>query len=130
MRAAAVYVLIQVLAYGLDMGTFVLLHRLYEASVISSNIAAKIVAGCFAFVSHRHITFAIARPGPLISQVIRYSLLLLANSFASSALLAFFMSFVSFPVAAKIFADTILIAVSFSLSKSVVFRGAKASDGH
>lgn len=112
------------------MGTFVLLHRVFEASVISSNILGKIVAGCFAFMSHRHITFSIARQGPLLPQFIRYSILLVANSLTSSALLALLLTLFSLPVAAKIVADTILIAVSFSLSKSVVFRGAKAGDGH
>jgi len=128
MKAATIYIIVQLLAYGLDVGTFVAMHRLYEVAAIPSNVAAKIVAGCFAFFAHRHVTFAAASHGSLVNQAVRYVLLLLVNSLASSAILALLLKFAP-PVPAKILADTILIVISFSLSKSVVFRRAKASNG-
>jgi putative flippase GtrA len=130
MKAATLYIGVQVLAYGLDVGTFVLLVQAFCFSPLYANICAKVVAGCFAFFSHRHLTFGDARQGRMVDQALRYVLLLLANSLASSAMLALFMQFIPSPVVAKVVADVILIAVSFSLSKTVVFRGAKASQGH
>jgi putative flippase GtrA len=130
MRAAALYVIVQLLAYGLDVGTFVLLVERFAVAPLWANICAKAVAGCFAFFTHRHVTFDAAAGGRLSDQALRYVLLLIANSVASSAMLALFMRVVPSPVMAKIIADVILIAVSFGLSKSVVFRGAKSGQGN
>lgn len=129
MKAAAVYVAVQLLAYGIDVGTFILLVEGFAVSPLWANIGAKVMAGCFAFFSHRHVTFDAAAGGRLSDQALRYVLLLAANSLASSALLALFMQLTPSPILAKVAADVILIAVSFSLSKAVVFRGANPGRG-
>ena len=126
MRSATVYVIVQIAAYGLDVGTFTSLVAVFHISPLYANIIGKTVAGCFAFFAHRHVTFMTAH-GRLSHQAGRYVLLLIANSLASSAMLALFMRFIPSPVAAKIAADVILIALSFALSKSMVFRSAKSA---
>lgn len=125
MRAATLYILVQLIAYGLDIGTFALLVERIGTAPLPANICAKAVAGCFAFFTHRHVTFGGAAEAGVAGQAVRYVLLLAANSVASSGLLALFLHALPSPVIAKILADVILIAVSFSLSKWVVFRSAE-----
>ncbi|WP_038364544.1 GtrA family protein [Bosea sp. UNC402CLCol] len=125
MRAATLYVLVQLIAYGLDIGTFALLVERLGTAPLPANICAKGVAGCFAFCTHRYVTFGGAAEAGVGGQALRYVLLLAANSLASSALLVLFLHAMTSLVVAKIAADVILIAVSFSLSKWVVFRSAQ-----
>lgn len=130
MRAAAFYIAVQLAAYGLDIGTFVLLVDVFAIGPLWANICAKAVAGGFAFFSHRHVTFQSAASESVSGQGLRYSILLIANSMASSAMLALFMRVMPSPALAKVVADIILIAASFRLSKAVVFRGARPGQGN
>jgi putative flippase GtrA len=127
MKSLPLYVFIQLLAYFLDVGTFIFFVQYFDASPFLTNIFAKFVAGSFAFFTHRHLTFA-ASDGGLSSQAILYLLLLFANSLASSAFLLIFVIFINSSVLAKIIADFILVFVSFGLSKTIVFRRIKSSN--
>jgi putative flippase GtrA len=118
-----IYVLVQLLAYGIDVGLFSVVHFGFHFDAWSANIIAKVAAGCFALFTHRSFTFQGASSQPLLTQAVKYFALLLANSIAASFLL--YILLLGLPnaiVAAKIVSDVILLAVSFLASKTLVFR--------
>ena len=122
MSAPFRYIVVQLLAYCLDVGTFAAIVTLTDLAAPYANICAKVAAGTFAFFAHRHVTFEAAEHGRLWDQMARYAALLLANSFASSALLAVILLVLPHPLAAKVLSDVALTAVSFGLSKTFIFR--------
>jgi putative flippase GtrA len=131
------YLAVQVFAYGLDMGGFLLMTYFLETDVIIANVFGKIVAGVFAFFVHRNFTFGVADETNRGHQAARYFMLLVLNLPLSSAalslmLLALNVSLLSaalslvllivpLPVLAKFIADVICIFVTFWLSKKYVF---------
>lgn len=129
MSALVRYIAVQLLAYGLDVGTFTAIVTLVDLAAPLANVFAKIVAGIFAFFAHRHVTFEAAEHGRLWDQMARYATLLLLNGFASSALLATLLLVIPHPLVAKILADVALITVSFSLSKALIFRRHRTEAG-
>jgi putative flippase GtrA len=122
-RAAVVYLAVQVAAYGLDFGTFFALYRFDLLDPVPANVAGKFVAAVFAFLMHRNLTFWQASGARLLPQAVRYVALLLFNAAASSLLLAVLADRLLSPSAAKLFADFIMVALSFGMSKALVFRG-------
>ena len=78
------YGAIQVMAYALDMGAFLLLIALVDDHPILANIAGKGVAGVFAFFLHRHFTFQ-STHGSSKAQALRYFSLLAINIPVASA---------------------------------------------
>lgn len=118
------YILIQLLAYGIDLGLFVLLVKSGMAGPIVSNIAAKVAAGVFAFVIHRSFTFQGATTASVKRQAILYSLLLAINVPLTSGVLALVLIWLTEPVFAKPLADSICILLTFGLSKFFIFRNA------
>jgi len=138
------YVLVQVVAYGLDMGSFLLLVG--GAGPLLANVIAKVLAGTFAFFAHRHITFRlIAEPagqsqtgrvqsGPSQTghnqpgrQAVRYAMLLAANIPLASLLLLAVLVLVPVPVIAKFIADVICVGLTYWLSRHLVFRAERPS---
>ena len=117
------YVAIQVLAYGLDIGVFLLLLQTDLAEPIWANVFAKFVAGVFAFIVHRWFTFQAAESGVIRQQAIRYFVLLALNIPVASAILAFLLVWIDTPVASKFIADIICVALTYALSKHFVFTG-------
>ncbi len=127
LRVFSRYVFVQLLAYLLDMGTFVLLG-FAGVQPVAANVASKLVAGAFAFASHRRFTFGVHRQRAR-SQVVKYALLLGINIPLSSALLALLMQVVPSAILAKLLADVLGVALTFLLSRQVVFRASKGVDG-
>lgn len=125
LRAFSRYLLVQVLAYGIDMGGFVLLTWGAGVSPVIANIAGKLAAGAFAFLAHRRFTFGVHLEGGGRAQLLKYSLLLVANIPLSSALLAWLLHWIDSPVAAKFVSDAICVALTFGLSRTLVFRAPK-----
>lgn len=122
-RVPVIYVAVQLLAYGIELGSFSLIRFGLETDVVIANVAAKVFAGCFALFAHRNITFSCASEQPLFSQAAKYFFILLINSFLASALLALLLHFAtSVTVLIKIGTDVIMIVVSFAASKAMVFR--------
>jgi putative flippase GtrA len=122
------YVVIQVVAYGVDMVTFLFLLHLSAWQPILANAAAKVLAGTFAFLAHRRVTFAVHRAGGAWSQSLRYAALLLVNIPISSLLLGLALTVVPHPTAAKILSDVIAVGFTFWLSRRYVFTaGLRAS---
>lgn len=114
------YVAVQLAAYALDMGMFLVLLHGGIAGPVPANVAAKIAAGAFAFFAHRAFTFRLggtARAG----EATRYAILLALNVPLASALLAALLHVVPHPVAAKFLADVVCVGLTFLLTRRAVF---------
>jgi putative flippase GtrA len=117
------YIAVQLVAYGIDMGGFLVMLTLTSAGPVADNVVGKLLAGIFAFLCHRRITFRSAGTTTIWRQAIRYFPLLAVVTPLSSALLAILLRWISEPVAAKFVADVICVAVTYLLSKHFVFIG-------
>jgi len=116
------YLLIQVFAYGIDMGTFLFLLHFDLAGPIIANIGSKLAAGSFAFVAHRRYTFNVAESGFAGRQAVRYFIVLVTNVPVASAMLVFILIWVPLPVVAKFLSDIVMVALSYVLSKKFIFN--------
>lgn len=122
------YLVVQVLAYGVDMGTFLLASTVFAWRPVAANVLAKILAGAFAFLAHRRITFETHGDGAARSQLLRYVALLALNVPLASGILALLLPLIGSPVVAKVVADCICVGITFLLSRSLVFT-APGKDG-
>jgi putative flippase GtrA len=119
------YISIQLIAYGIDLGLFLILQLSGFSGPIGSNILAKLAAGSFAFVAHRNFTFRVSIGSAIRQQAIRYFMLLAFNVLMASVILALLLVWITSSVAAKFIADIVCVALSYSLSKSFVFTAQK-----
>ena len=120
-RVFSRYVGVQVLAYGIDMGSFLLFVALGMGPVLA-NVPAKLAAGTFAFLAHRRVTFGVHGRGGAGSQLLRYALLLALNVPLSSGLLALLLPWIGPAALAKFIADAICVLLTFFASRHFVFR--------
>jgi len=120
------YLIVQCLAYGLDLGGFLLLFSVLGTGPLPANAAGKIVAGVFAFLAHRSFTFQLTGKRPESRQVIGYCMLLTLNIPLSSAVLYGFMQFIPLTIVAKVAADAVCIGITYTLSRKYVFRDSSA----
>lgn len=116
------YVAVQVVAYGLDFGTFILLMKALDSGAIAANVAAKVVAGAFAFLAHRAFTFRVAGPHRMVGEAVRYALLLALNVPLATGLLALFLVVIRDAPMAKVLADVVSVGLTFLLTRHAVFR--------
>jgi putative flippase GtrA len=116
------YLAVQVVAYAIDVGGFLLVLWLFEGFPVLANCAGKIAAGCFAFFAHRMFTFSGARSGDAKAQALKYALLLLANIPVSSAALALLLLVCPVEIVAKVIADTLAVLLTFAISHRFVFK--------
>jgi putative flippase GtrA len=123
-----VYIIVQIAAYIIDFSIYALLFSLVGWSPISSNVVAKIAAGCFAFFCHRTYTFEANAGENVARQALLYAALLVLNVPVSSALLWIFMAVGAGPIIAKLAADVCGVIINFVLLKSIAFR--RTSSGH
>jgi len=117
------YLLVQVLAYGLDMGGFIILLAHFDIAPLLANMVSKVLAGVFAFVAHRHFTFWVAKTGTREQQGVRYFVLLALNIPLSTLVLGVILWVIPMAVVAKFIADMICVVLTFWLSKRFVFIG-------
>lgn len=117
------YTTIQLLAYGIDMGLFLIVLQSGLTGPINANVLAKLAAGIFAFVAHRSFTFRVSENTAIRQQAIRYFLLLALNVPVASATLALLLVWIAEPVAAKFIADIVCVALTYGLSKYFIFTG-------
>ncbi|WP_445571870.1 GtrA family protein [Pseudomonas sp. E102] len=115
------YGAIQLIAYALDMGAFVLLVALFEDHPILANIAGKGIAGVFAFFLHRHFTFQ-SFHGSAKAQAVRYFSLLAINIPVASVLFSVGLYFVDSPAPVKFVCDVVCVALTYWISKLFVFH--------
>ncbi|MFJ3120886.1 GtrA family protein [Pseudomonas protegens] len=118
------YGAIQVLAYALDMGTFLLLLYFFQNEPVLANIAGKGVAGLFAFFLHRHFTFQ-STAGSSKVQAVRYFSLLAINIPAASVLLGAGLYFFDNPTVVKFVSDVACVLLTYWLSKVFIFHSDK-----
>lgn len=115
------YGAIQLMAYALDMGAFLLFIALLEGHPVLANIAGKGVAGVFAFFLHRHFTFQATR-GSSKAQAVRYFSLLAINIPVASVLFSVGLYVVDSPAPVKFVCDVICVALTYWISKLFVFH--------
>ena len=117
------YVVVQLLAYCIDFGTFVLLMDRLQSSSILANAVGKINACVFAFYMHRWFTFS--STGAIGAEATRYATLAVLNTAAASALLWLLLAAIPGAVVAKVISDVIFITATFAIARIFVF-GQKA----
>ncbi|EFQ62887.1 MULTISPECIES: GtrA family protein [Pseudomonas] len=115
------YGTIQLMAYALDMGTFLLLMTLSQDHPVLANITGKMVAGVFAFFLHRHFTFQSTHASGK-AQAVRYFSLLALNIPVASALFSLGLYFINSPAPVKLISDVICVALTYWISKLFVFH--------
>ena len=116
------YSLIQIVAYGIDLGSFLAFYKTGFAGPIWSNIGSKVAAGAFAFFAHRIFTFAVRHRTALGQQLVRYFAALSLNVPLSSIILAGLLNWLPNATLAKVLADILCVGISFSVAKFFVFR--------
>jgi len=115
------YLLVQLVAYSLDLGSFELLVWSGAAVPVVANLIGKVPAGLFAFVAHRWFTFRAHGSRRMHREAAKYFVLLALNAPLSSLILALLLR-TSLPVTfAKIAADVLSVGLTFTLTKYVVF---------
>jgi putative flippase GtrA len=115
------YLLVQIVAYGLDLGTFQALVATGASGPVVANLAGKVPAGIFAFLAHRHFTFRVGNAAGVHREAMKYLLLLLINAPLSSLVLAGLLGVMTHVTLAKILADVLSVGLTFTLTKHLVF---------
>lgn len=121
------YSLVQIIAYGLDMGGFVLLYTHFQVDLLVANLVGKVLAGLFAFVAHRCFTFRVTETAGRGGQAVRYFTLLALNIPLSALVLSALLFMFPMVVVAKFFADVICVLITYWLSKRYIFLNGDAS---
>lgn len=116
------YLSVQIIAYAVDMGSFLLMIDYAGLGPLMSNAAGKVLAGTFAFMAHRHFSFETASEGNTSQQAISYFALLTLNVPLSSAALKLMLLFIPVISVAKFTADILFVLLTFWLTKKFVFR--------
>lgn len=115
------YVAVQLVAYAVDLGVFVVLFHGGLARAVAANLAAKVAAGAFAFVVHRTFTFGVRGRDRIHGQMLRYALLLALNVPLATAMLVAVSWLVPDLVLAKVLADIACVGLTFLLVRHGVF---------
>lgn len=116
------YVSVQVAAYAIDMGGFVLLSKYLYVPLLVANVISKLVSGIFAFSVHRAFTFRLNSSDRTFKQATSYFVLLALNLPISALILHAVLQVVTWAVAAKFISDVICVLINYWLSKRFVFR--------
>ena len=115
------YLLVQIIAYGLDLGTFQVLVATGVSGPVLANLAGKVPAGIFAFLAHRQFTFRVGNSATVHREAVKYFLLLIVNAPLSSLILAGLLGVMTQVTLAKILADVLSVGLTFTLTKYLVF---------
>ena len=115
------YVAVQLSAYVIDLGVFLLLVREGPEYALFANVVAKLLAGLFAFFLHRLVTFEIRDGRRISNEAVRYALLLLLNIPLTSLLLLGVLSVWPHPATAKIATDVMALGFTYAMTRSLVF---------
>lgn len=115
------YIGVQVVCYVIDFGGFYYFYAVLGANAILANVFGKLLAGAFGFLAHKHYTFERGASGRLLREAIAYFATLAFNIPLSSAILNQLLSLAP-PMMGKIISDTICIALTFIVTRTLVFR--------
>lgn len=127
MRRFIRYSLIQCVAYGLDMGGFILLYTYYEINPLLANVSGKVLAGIFAFIAHRIFTFNTPQSKGIGYQAASYFSLLMLNVPLSALLLSLTLWIISIPIGAKFLTDIGCLFLTYWLSSRFIFLAGESS---
>ncbi|MFY1866534.1 GtrA family protein [Achromobacter xylosoxidans] len=116
------YLSVQVAAYAIDMGGFILLSRYLLVPVLVANIISKFCSGIFSFAVNRAFTFGLQGADRAWRQAVVYFSLMALTLPMSSLVLHGVLQIVTWPVAAKFISDAICLVINYWLTKRVVFR--------
>ena len=123
----AKYMGVQLLAYALDMSSFLLFTYLLDGQHVLANIFSKLFSGVFAFFLHRHFTFQSTETSRR-TQAIRYFSLLTINIPVSSGLFYVTLAFITPPAFAKFVSDAACTAITYWISKVAIFHKTPGTD--
>ena len=115
----------QILAYVIDMGSFLLMLGLLALNPIAANIIGKLGGGIFAFIAHRNITFKSNHKKDKAAQARRFFMLGMLNIPLSSMLLLMLLKCVPYTVLAKFMADVSCVFFNYWVNKTFVFVSQK-----
>ena len=115
------YIGVQVIAYGIDLGTFLSMVHAGVAVPVTANVLGKILAGTFAYFAHRAFTFRRASGSAGLGSAARYFALLAINSPLSSLVLATMLKYLDSVQIGKVLSDVVMVGVTYFLSKHFVF---------
>ena len=115
------YVTIQLLAYVLNMGGFLLILKVGIFGPVIANIIGLSASGIFAFIVHRNFTFCSNEPEDKNRQAIRYFVGLALYIPFSIGVLSFLLIWIKEPGIAKFLADVIGVGISYLISKKLIF---------
>jgi len=119
------YIIIQLLAYVIDMGSFLLMLGFLAFNPIAANIIGKLGGGIFAFIAHRNITFKSNHKKDKAAQARRFFMLSMLNIPLSSMLLLMLLKCVPYTVLAKFMADISCVFFNYWMNKTFVFVAQK-----
>ncbi|MCX2545066.1 GtrA family protein [Pseudomonas sp. COW5] len=123
----AKYMGVQLLAYALDMSSFLLFAYLLDGQHVLANIFSKLFSGVFAFFLHRHFTFQSTETSRR-TQAIRYFSLLTINIPVSSGLFYVTLALITPPAFAKFVSDAACTAITYWISKVAIFHKTPETD--
>jgi putative flippase GtrA len=121
LEQVARYLIVQVAAYGVDYGGFLIGIGGIGFTSVTANVLSKSTAGLVAYFLHRLFTFRSGAEGASLSEMMKYAALLSINLPVSSAALVFLERFFA-PELAKFFADLLIVGANFVVSRHLIFR--------
>ncbi|NCT57041.1 MAG: GtrA family protein [Legionella sp.] len=119
------YIMIQLFAYVIDMGSFLVMLGFFMLNPMIANILGKLAGGVFAFVAHRNITFKSNHKKDRAAQARRFFMLSLLNIPLSSMALMMLLYGVPYVVLAKFMADVSCVFLNYWINKTFVFVAQK-----
>lgn len=125
LRRLTIYGSISAIAYGIDMGAFLLLINVADIGLVTSNVLGKMLSAVFSFSAHRRFTFPQVDKSKRLDQMMKYSLLVGLNIPIATAILALLNQWISPPALAKFIADLLCVVLSYLQTKYLVFSKAR-----
>ena len=114
------YIGVQLVAYGIDVGSFYFLANRNGAGLVFSNVCAKCLAGIFAYSAHRYVTFRSVNREPVFPQLVMYIGALVFNTILGSGLLLIVGGLMKQVLYAKFISDLIAMGTSFAVLKEAL----------
>jgi putative flippase GtrA len=116
------YNLVQVSAYVIDIGLFMVVVFLLPERLAIANFCGKAFAGVYAFIFHKYFTFRSVVGGGGKGEALRFTLLNIFTFFMSTFFLLLFTPYITDTFFSKLLADVICIGMTFLLANKLVFN--------
>lgn len=116
------YILVQVSAYVIDMGLFMVVVFLLPERLAIANFCGKVFAGVYAFIFHKYFTFKSVVGGGGKAEALRFILLNVFTFFMSTFFLLLFTPYIMDTFFSKLLADAICIGLTFLLANKLVYN--------